>query len=286
MLFPRAGAPPPIPPAVTVKPPPEEDIEGFANKFTRAMDDVIDSIDQTEAELGSITKAFDRMGEAVRKSVLTPIERYNEEMERLRDLLAVGAINQETFRRASERLAQELGETTFATDAINNAFDGLADGIVNALNRSESAMDSFRSVAKAFVDDLLRDFLRLVVFAPLREALLGAIGGFLGGGGSSVGLTTPITTLAGGGPISGPAIVGERGPELFVPSSAGRIVANDRLGGQTIVIDARGSNGDAAVEAAVERGIRRAAPHLINASVQRVRSGRGRNPNFFQTAVG
>lgn len=36
-----------------------------------------------------------------------------------------------------------------------------------------------------------------------------------------------------GGPIAAnqPAIVGDLGPELFVPSSAGRIIPNDQLGG-------------------------------------------------------
>jgi TP901 family phage tail tape measure protein len=43
-----------------------------------------------------------------------------------------------------------------------------------------------------------------------------------------------------GGPVIGgsPYLVGERGPELFVPSSSGRIVPNDRLGGggQSVVV--------------------------------------------------
>jgi hypothetical protein len=42
---------------------------------------------------------------------------------------------------------------------------------------------------------------------------------------------------AGGGPISGPAIVGERGPELFLPSGSGRIVPNHLLGGGGTVIN-------------------------------------------------
>lgn len=45
-----------------------------------------------------------------------------------------------------------------------------------------------------------------------------------------------------------------------------------------IYIDARGSNGDAAVEAAVQRGIQRAAPSIIQASVNRTREARIRDP--------
>jgi phage-related minor tail protein len=40
-------------------------------------------------------------------------------------------------------------------------------------------------------------------------------------------------TRATGGPVMAgkPYVVGERGPELFVPSGPGTVVANDRLGG-------------------------------------------------------
>ena len=49
-----------------------------------------------------------------------------------------------------------------------------------------------------------------------------------------------------GGPVKGgsPYIVGEKGPELFVPSSSGNIVPNDAMGGANIVVnvDASGSS--------------------------------------------
>jgi len=54
---------------------------------------------------------------------------------------------------------------------------------------------------------------------------------------------------ANGGPVSAnqPYIVGERGPELFVPSRSGSIVPNDRLGGGDNVsvvvnVDAKGTS--------------------------------------------
>jgi hypothetical protein len=48
-----------------------------------------------------------------------------------------------------------------------------------------------------------------------------------------------IPKLAGGGPVSSnrPYIVGEVGPELFVPSSSGRIVPNNKIGGGGTVIN-------------------------------------------------
>lgn len=47
-----------------------------------------------------------------------------------------------------------------------------------------------------------------------------------------------------GGPVSGgvPILVGEQGPEVFMPSVAGQIVPNGALGGDIYNIDARGAN--------------------------------------------
>ena len=60
-----------------------------------------------------------------------------------------------------------------------------------------------------------------------------------------------LPRFADGGSISGgkPAIVGERGPELFMPGRSGSIIPNNALGGAniTVNVDAGGSSvqGDA-----------------------------------------
>jgi lambda family phage tail tape measure protein len=101
----------------------------------------------------------------------------------------------------------------------------------------------------------------------------GGIGGFFSGILKSV-----LPGFAAGGSISGPSIVGEQGPELFIPGQSGTIIPNNKMvssGGGDIhfhpgAIDARGSNDPAQVDAAVQRGIAKAAPHLTAASVQAV----------------
>ena len=49
------------------------------------------------------------------------------------------------------------------------------------------------------------------------------------------GIFSNLPTFAAGGrpPVGRPSIVGERGPELFVPSTAGMIIPNDKMGGMT-----------------------------------------------------
>ena len=87
------------------------------------------------------------------------------------------------------------------------------------------------------------------VLNKLSDAFLNlAIFGNFGGGSVTGGLLGAIGFANGGRPPVGrPSVVGERGPELFVPDRAGTIVPNHQLagmGGTNIVVnvDASGSN--------------------------------------------
>jgi hypothetical protein len=68
-----------------------------------------------------------------------------------------------------------------------------------------------------------------------------------------------------------PAIVGEKGPELFVPPSAGSIIPNNKLGGlgqgHTLNVDARGSSDPAQTVALIHQYFAKAAPGLVSAAV-------------------
>ena len=69
-------------------------------------------------------------------------------------------------------------------------------------------------------------------------------------------------------------MVGERGPEMFVPSRSGSIVPNGGMGsGMTINVDARGASDPAAVRAQVQQGIMEAAPAIIAAAESRTVAG-------------
>jgi hypothetical protein len=87
-------------------------------------------------------------------------------------------------------------------------------------------------------------------------------------------LLTSLTGKAAGGPVNSgqPYVVGEKGPELFVPSQSGMIVPNKvtAQGGQVgektlnVSVDVSGANGDAAIEAAVNRGVQRAVQQSVS----------------------
>ena len=98
--------------------------------------------------------------------------------------------------------------------------------------------NSLRDVIKGLEQDILRIVMRSLVTKPLERAIEGAIGGAVGGGGGSFWSTIFGGPRASGGlVVPGQAyLVGESGPELFMPNqSSGTIVPNDRLGNSTVI---------------------------------------------------
>ncbi len=116
------------------------------------------------------------------------------------------------------------------------------------------------------------------LFSGLDKLFGGSSGsGSTSGGGAGGGIMSNLISGAGtlfqgffaeGGSVVGnvPAMVGERGPELFVPHTHGTIVPNHGLGGPTIHIDARATN-PAMVQSAVHRGMALAYAGSVHTSL-------------------
>ena len=126
--------------------------------------------------------------------------------------------------------AAEIGKQSFQTmaDAMGNAIDQFV----------KTGKISFRSL----IGDMISQLIRLQLQAQLSgifKMLGGAFGmgssagGYAGGSTYTPGFSSlasaPYPQFADGGSISGPSIVGERGPELFVPSGSGTIIPNNQL---------------------------------------------------------
>jgi len=128
----------------------------------------------------------------------------------------------------------------FANDvaAMRSTFDsGLLDGFERAGSVLERGLLSAIRKGSLGFEDLRRIALN-VIDQIANQALTGLIGSLGGGGSGGLGSILNLGGLIGslfglpgratGGPVSPgrPFVVGERGPELFVPTSAGRVEAS------------------------------------------------------------
>ena len=171
----------------------------------------------------------------------------------------------------SYKFAESLLNVKSEADLLKEKFmeigESVEQGIVS--NLTDAVMGT-KSLADAAIS-VLNDLKRKLVEVAMQRAVSGIgnkIGGFLGGifgGGKSKGGggflgganaftgggggISPLLGFANGGrpPVGRASLVGERGPELFVPRSAGTIIPNSKIGGGgvtnmvTVNVDASGS---------------------------------------------
>jgi len=121
------------------------------------------------------------------------------------------------------------------SDGLSRAGRTLEAGLLGALRRGSLGFEDLRRIALAALSDIADAAIR----AGLGELGAGGEGG--GGlfslGASLIGALLGAPGRATGGPV-GPGrayLVGERGPELFVPTSSGTIRANGVGGGDRTV---------------------------------------------------
>lgn len=108
-------------------------------------------------------------------------------------------------------------------DGFAQAGGVLERGLLTAIRRGSLGFDDLRRIAVQALDQIAAQALQIGL-----GSLLGGTGSGTGGGGllgSLVGAVFGLPGRATGGPVSPGRgyLVGERGPELFVPTSAGRV---------------------------------------------------------------
>ena len=170
-------------------------------------------------------------------------------------------------------------------EAAEKAADAVADSLADAFVEGKLSMDSFKDIFKSFIKDLIKQAIK----AAIIKHILGPIFG-LGGGGSVTGAGGftdggALSGLAGGGRIpsragGGPVLVGERGPELFVPHSAGVVRNNhdtkNMMGGGSPVVVNQNINIDAGVSQTVRAEVMSMMPRIKSETIQAMIDGKRR----------
>jgi hypothetical protein len=188
-----------------------------------------------------ITKDAKDQADAIKKifeDTRTPLENYISQIQNLQMVLGKGLIDPDTFSRSVGLASEELKKFT---DKGKSDLELLMDAINGFGNEFTSTLtEAFMTGKLNFTDmvnSIQRDILRMLIKKNISDPAVSFLGDFFKGFG----------TRALGGPVSSntPYMVGERGPELFVPNGSGSIVPNNKLGGggvtvvQNINIDSR-----------------------------------------------
>ena len=214
--------------------------------------------------------------------------------------------------RELDPLMQEI------TQIFERASTSISQAIADSITDGKNLMSSLANITKQVVNQMIAEFLRLKVIQPLISSIFGGgqqqsgggIGGFFGSlfGGGGGGITSlfgggggiqsaqgfgqtasfmlggAFSGRAGGGTIAPnrAVMVGERGPEIFVPNSGGKIVPNHNmkaLGGQETVIN-QNINITTGVSQTVRAEVLNMLPAIKQETLQAVADSRLRGGTF------
>ena len=195
---------------------------------------------QTLADKLNAARAAQESLSGVLKAAADPVFAAVREFGKYRETLA--QIDEDGKRSAEEQL--ELAEAILGTQTALDALSGQA--LEDALDSIGTALDMTRDDVVELLNTLgILDGTQ--VEALINVGLSGPGAGFVepggnvisSGGGTYIPPTTMATPRAEGGPVDvgQKYLVGERGPEIFIPATSGTILPNEASVGRTVQIN-------------------------------------------------
>ena len=234
----------------------------FAETEDQTIKDTIEGLKILREQLNLVNEAqgqFGQSGVLAFSAINDKVKDLQDEMKALQDPI---------------RLAINLSDVMGAS--FEESFKGIVKGTM-------TVADAFRSMLNRIADVFLDTAARMLA-NQFQQGILGLFGNLFSGFVSPVplsdgtgamvardnrmyGNTFPMGSFANGGrpPVGRASIVGERGPELFVPDRAGTIIPNHAMGSSTNIVvnvDASGSSVEGDAEQSRELG------RLISVAIQ------------------
>ena len=176
------------------------------------------------------------------------------------------------------KLSGDMEDLAKVSDTLESAFE---DVFMSAFDGAKSFREAVRSTAQSVV----RELYRILVVQRLVNSAMGFLGVTSGGINVPTG-SVPVPGNAGGGAVYAgrPTVVGEHGRELFVPSSAGRILsvpqAKAAMGGGDGVVVQQTINVTTGVQQTVRNEIRTLMPQIAESAKGAVADAKRRGGSY------
>ncbi len=238
----------------------------FMSEFNKLLDDSIPEIDKINEKLVEVEGLRGKIGEdGTLLATDEEIERVKTHLKTLRDELDETA----SF---SEEMQQTIinASNAFTTDFVNSLMDG------------ENALQSFKDFSKNIVSQIIAIYLQMAVVNKILNTVFSLTG---------ANALPTIGGLAGGGNVSAntPVMVGERGPELFVPHSSGKVMNNmntkNAMGGTPIIVN-QSVNFATGVVPTVRAEVTKMMPQIADVTKGAVAEAAMRGGNFRRALQG
>jgi hypothetical protein len=220
--------------------------------------------------IGPLEQAVDKTKEMA-KNYETLITQFGDSAKGTRGFLilqkGMEQLADEGFEPAIQKVKEYERSLDGISEMINTRFkesmNTLADDLASSLAKGKVSLNDFKSFFANVLEDITQEIIRRRITQPLVDEIVGfvdGLGGIGGGKGGGFDIFGTIGSFFSGGGFGGgsgglfggkiipgflanggiaragsPYLVGERGPELFVPNTTGQVRSNEEMsaGGNT-----------------------------------------------------
>ena len=243
----------------------QEDIDLKSNKeafgdLKKLVQSTVDPVAELQDEINQLQTLVDTNNLDILKFIFGEdftTDEANQKIKELRD-------NLKEIKEGAEEVQETFGDKM--AEAVAQSVNAFGVDFVNALLDGKSALDSFKNFAQNLVSQIISIFLQLAVINPILKSIFGS-GGF-----DVEGFDDLPTLNAKGGTYqpNRPMIVGERGPELIIPNTGGKVLNNMNTknalsGGGGIIIN-QNLNFSTGIVPTVRTEIQRMLPEIAEVS--------------------
>ena len=257
----------------------------------------------TAVAVAELTGLMPKLSEKAKDVVSLDSFLNPELMEKLNTSLNKVSLTTAETDEAIQKMADELTSKTVpavkdTSDAVHDMTNDIAESssafttdFVTGLMEGKNALSSFGDFAKDIVKQIIATFIRLTLVNKILNAVFGGFGGFTALPTADASRFNPFAKAGGGAVQTGrPTLVGERGAEIFVPNSSGRIMNNadskSAMGGGSGVTVNQSINFSTGVVPTVRAEVMRMMPQISDSTKAAVIEASQRGGRFRKALAG
>ena len=194
----------------------------------------------------------------------------------------------EAMRKHAEATEELQKNYNTVKSAVDKAFDVMENSILSLIDGTKNLKDVMKEMLRAFVADLTVAIFKMVLLDRIKKSIMGAVSTAF-----QIPADVPLGTSASGGAIGSnqPMLVGERGPEIFMPRTAGKIVNSNETrsamsgegGGITVV---QNNNFALGVAATARAEVQKMLPQIAETSKMAVLEASSRGGAYKKGLIG
>jgi hypothetical protein len=270
-----------------------EQYEQAMQNLFKSTEKVGEAVEEVNSALGYAEDIKAAVAELITDNDVTRADAYTKKMEFLDSLYFDLGLSAEVYDAAVRKLTgstQSLSEVSDEMttvnkglmDAFSSGANQMADSLASALAGMETKLSSFGDFARSIIQQVISMFIRMAIVNRIMNSVFGLSG-------DKALPTIPIPGMggkAGGGRMQAgvPTLVGERGPELFIPSSSGSVLNNmntkNALGGGAQIVFNQTVNVETGVSQTVRAEMLSLLPVIKSDTIQAVAEARRRGGSF------